>query len=143
MEHFTPIASTLGGLLIGLAASLMLLLHGRIAGISGILGGLLQPRSGERSWRLLFLAGMASGGALFAVFWPAAMVDTLARSPATVVVAGLLVGVGTQLSRGCTSGHGICGLTRMSPRSAAAVASFMATGFLTAYVTQQLLGGTL
>lgn len=143
MDEFTPVASTLGGMLIGLSASLMLLLHGRIAGISGILGGLLRPRPGDLGWRLLFIGGLVVGGVLTAILWPSGLADTLARSPLTVVVAGLFVGVGTRMGNGCTSGHGVCGLTRFSPRSGVAVATFMATGFLTAYLTQQVLGGAL
>lgn len=143
MENFTPVASTIGGLLIGLSASLMLLLHGRIAGISGIVGGLLKPRAGDVSWRLLFVAGLVVGGTLFALIWPAALSDTLMRSPQAVIAAGLLVGFGVRMGNGCTSGHGVCGLTRFSPRSGAAVVTFMTTGAITAYVTQQLLGGAL
>ena len=143
MENFTPFASTIGGLCIGLAASLMLLLHGRIAGISGIVGGLLKPRPGDVSWRLLFVAGLVAGGAAFAFFWPAVLTDTLVRSPVTVIIAGLLVGFGTRMGNGCTSGHGVCGLTRFSPRSGAAVVTFMTTGAITAFITQQLLGGAL
>lgn len=143
MENFTPIASTLGGVLIGLAASLMLLLHGRIAGISGIVGGLLKPSAGDVQWRSLFIAGLVLGGSLIALTWPAALVDTLDRSPLVVIVAGLLVGFGTRMGNGCTSGHGICGLTRFSPRSGAAVVTFMTTGAITAFITQQLLGGAL
>ena len=142
MENFTPIASTIGGVLIGLSASLMLLLHGRIAGISGIVGGVLQPRAGERLWRLLFLGGMLAGGVAFGLAAPAVVADELGRTPATVVVAGLLVGFGTRLGSGCTSGHGICGLTRFSPRSLVAVLTFMTTGAVTAYVVNHvILGG--
>jgi uncharacterized membrane protein YedE/YeeE len=143
MDQFTPFASTIGGVFIGLAASVMLLLHGKIAGISGIVGGLLQPRAGDVSWRLLFVAGLVLGGTALAFVWPAALTDTLVRSPVTVLFAGLLVGFGTRMGNGCTSGHGVCGLTRFSPRSAAAVATFMTTGAITAYITQQLMGGAL
>lgn len=143
MDQFTPVASTIGGLLIGLSASLMLLLHGRIAGISGILGGLLQPRSGDIAWRILFLGGLVTGGILFAVVSPDVLVDGLQRSTVTTAAAGLLVGIGTQLSHGCTSGHGVCGLSRFSPRSAVAVVVFMTTGAIAAYISQRILGGDL
>jgi len=143
MDDFTPIASTIGGLLIGLSASLMLLLHGKIAGISGIVGGLLKPRAGDVAWRLLFVGGLVVGGVAFALLSPDVLTDNLQRSTLTTVAAGLLVGVGTRLGNGCTSGHGVCGLTRFSPRSAVAVVTFMSTGAVAAYITQQLLGGAL
>ena len=143
MDQFTPIASTIGGLLIGLSASLMLLMHGRIAGISGILGGLLKPRSGDVAWRILFLAGLVAGGIVFAIISPDSLADGLQRSTVTTAGAGLLVGIGTQLSQGCTSGHGVCGLSRMSPRSAVAVVTFMTTGLIAAYISQSIMGGAL
>ena len=143
MDQFTPVASTIGGLLIGLSASLMLLMHGRIAGISGILGGLLKPRSGDVAWRILFLAGLVAGGIAFAIISPDSLADGLQRSTVTTAAAGLLVGIGTQLSQGCTSGHGVCGLSRMSPRSAVAVVTFMTTGLIAAYISQSIMGGVL
>jgi len=143
MDQFTPIASTIGGLLIGLSASLMLLLHGRIAGISGILGGLLKRRAGDVAWRLLFLGGLVAGGLVFALVSPDLLTDDLQRSTATTAGAGLLVGIGTRLSQGCTSGHGVCGLSRFSPRSAVAVVTFMGTGVVAAYISQRILGGAL
>lgn len=127
MANFTPISALAGGALIGLAAVLLMLFHGRIAGISGILGGLVSPRADDAGWRLAFLAGLIGGAALMA--WAGGMVPTVPpRSLAVVAVAGLLVGVGTQLGSGCTSGHGVCGLARLSPRSLAATAIFMAAG---------------
>ena len=142
MENFTPVASTLGGMLIGLSASMMLLLHGRIAGISGIFGGLLERRAGDLLWRLLFILGLGVGGVAFALLAPAMVADELGRTPGFIVLAGLLVGFGTRLGSGCTSGHGICGLTRFSPRSLVAVLTFMATGGITAYVVNHvILGG--
>lgn len=127
MANFTPISALAGGALIGLAAVLLMLFHGRIAGISGILGGLVPPRADDAGWRLAFLAGLIGGAALMA--WAGGMVPTVPpRSLAVVAVAGLLVGVGTQLGGGCTSGHGVCGLARLSPRSLAATAIFMAAG---------------
>lgn len=141
MENFTPIASSLGGALIGLSASLMLLLHGRIAGISGIFGGMLTPRAGDFVWRALFIGGLVAGGLVLALVYPQGLTDTLQTSPAVVVAAGLIVGFGTRLGSGCTSGHGICGLTRFSPRSALAVGTFMTTGAITAYVMNHVVGG--
>jgi len=141
METFTPLASTLGGALIGLSASLMLLLHGRIAGISGILGGLLSPAAGDMAWRALFVAGLVSGGLVGGLVAPELFESTITRSPAALVAAGLLVGFGSRLGDGCTSGHGVCGLTRMSVRSAVAVGTLMATGMGTAVLVQQIFGG--
>ena len=143
MEHFTPLASTAGGLLIGLASAAMLLLNGRIAGISGITGGLLRRQPGETAWRAFFVGGLLIGGFVVQLFAPAAFAVTIARSLPTLLVAGFLVGVGTQLGSGCTSGHGICGLSRGSRRSVVAVGTFMATAATTVFVTQQLFGGTL
>ena len=127
-----------GGALIGGAAAILMLTHGRVAGISGILGNLLPPGAApDRSWRLAFLVGLLAAGALAAVVAPAA-IGASVRPLAVVAVAGLVVGVGTQLGSGCTSGHGVCGLARMSPRSLAAVVTFMATGALTALVARGL-----
>lgn len=130
-----------GGALIGAAASLLLVARGRIAGISGIVDGLLDPQEAraERSWRALFLAGLLLGGiALGAVSGP---VPASPVSLPHLVIAGLLVGFGSRLGNGCTSGHGICGLSRLSPRSAVSVATFMAVAAATVYVTRHLLGG--
>jgi uncharacterized membrane protein YedE/YeeE len=141
MTHFTPVASLLGGVLIGLAAGLLLVVHGKIAGVSGILGGLLQPRPGDVSWRAWFLGGLGGGGLLLALVWPGAFGGVPAdRSLPIVAVAGLLVGFGTRLSNGCTSGHGVCGLGRMAPRSLIATAAFMAAGVITVLLVR-LLGG--
>jgi uncharacterized membrane protein YedE/YeeE len=112
-NNFTPWTSLAGGILIGLAAALLLLMSGRIAGVSGIVGGLIPPRSGERSWRIAFLAGL--------------------------IAAGLLVGLGTRYASGCTSGHGVCGFARRSPRSMAATAAFMAAGFVTVFILRHIL----
>ena len=139
-SHFTPAAALAGGLLIGLAAALLLAFNGRIAGISGILGGLLaHPRSGEFAWRAAFVLGLILAPALYQVFaaLPASRVDT---GGAGLVAAGLLVGYGARLGSGCTSGHGVCGLSRLSPRSLAATLTFMAAGFATVFVARHLLG---
>jgi len=137
MQNFTPVSSTLGGVLIGLSATAMLMLNGRITGISGILSGILRPLPGETSWRALFLAGLLLGGALAAGFAPGSIGAT-PRPFAIAILAGLLVGVGTGLGNGCTSGHGVCGISRGSTRSIVATATFMATGVITAVLTRHL-----
>ena len=137
---FTPISASIGGALIGASASLMLVLNGRVAGISGILGGLLRLPRGDTSWRASFLAGLLVGGVLLALISPQVL-PTANRTPtALTVVAGLLVGFGTQLGSGCTSGHGICGISRFSTRSIVATVTFVATGGLAAFIVQHLLG---
>lgn len=122
-----------GGALIGAAAVLLLLTHGRIAGISGVIGSLLPPLPSDRGWRLAFVAGLALAGLGTALIAPAA-IGASVRSSTAVVIAGLLVGFGTRLGGGCTSGHGVCGLSRLSARSLVAVAIFMTTGAATAMI---------
>ena len=136
---FTPYASLAGGVLIGVAAAMFVLLNGRIAGISGILGGLLKPVKGDISWRVAFVLGLTASPLLFALFAsvPTPRIDA---SWAALVLAGLLVGVGTRYGSGCTSGHGVCGLSRLSPRSLAATAAFMGAGFVTVFVMRHVLG---
>jgi uncharacterized membrane protein YedE/YeeE len=143
MHDFTPIASLAGGALIGVAASMLLLLDGRVAGVSGIFAGLLLPARGEIAWRALFVGGLCAGGLLMAQLQPGSFANSLPRSTAALAAAGLLVGFGTRLANGCTSGHGLCGVSRFSRRSIAATAVFMATGFLTAFVIRRLFGGAL
>lgn len=143
MENFTPLSSLAGGLLIGLASAAMLVFNGRIAGISGITGGVLKLPKGDSLWRLLFLVGLLGGGFAYALFAPEAFTNTVDRSTAALVVAGLLVGFGTQMGSGCTSGHGICGLSRFSMRSLVAVGSFMAAAALTVFVVTRFFGGVL
>ena len=135
---FTPWSALLGGMLIGLASAMLVLLNGRIAGISGILGGLLRPRSGDIAWRAAFILGLVGVPLVYAMFTvlPAPQIDA---GNGSLIVAGLLVGVGTRYGSGCTSGHGVCGLSRLSLRSAVATAIFMGTGFLTVFVTRHLL----
>ena len=125
---FTPLASLVGGALIGLSASLMLLIEGRIAGISGIVGGLLTPKPGDMDWRLAFVGGLVLAGLVGQSWVTAAPMG----APWRLIVAGLLVGVGTRLGNGCTSGHGVCGLSRLSQRSLASVLTFMAVGMAVA-----------
>jgi uncharacterized membrane protein YedE/YeeE len=141
MHDSTVIPSLLGGLLIGASASILLLFNGRIAGISGILGGVVIPKAGDVAWRLRFLAGMLIGGLAAARFWPSAFGDARQASWAAVAVAGFLVGFGTRLGNGCTSGHGVCGLSRLSQRSLVATVTFMAAGALTVFLTRHVLGG--
>jgi len=141
MESFTPLSSALGGALIGLAASLMLFGLGRIAGISGIFGGLLLPKLGDIAWRLAFVLGLVLGGALMFQIAPDMFQVRIDRSLLTVAVAGLLVGFGTRMGNGCTSGHGVCGISRGSPRSLVATVTFMATGALTVFLALHVFGG--
>ena len=136
-QHFTPWAALAGGMLIGLAAALLILFNGRIAGISGIVGGLLRPRSGDLGWRIAFLAGLIGTPLLYQLWQALPPVQIDAGTPA-LIVAGLLVGVGVRYGAGCTSGHGVCGLSRLSPRSLAATCAFMAAGFLTVYLLRHL-----
>ncbi|WP_020652922.1 YeeE/YedE family protein [Massilia niastensis] len=138
-NHFTPWTSLAGGLLIGLASAAFLLLNGRIAGISGILGGLLRPVRGDTGWRLAFIAGMLAAPLGWALLAPLPAAEVAASVPA-LLLAGLLVGVGTRYASGCTSGHGICGLARRSPRSLAATAAFMATGFASVFLLRHVAG---
>jgi len=136
--HFTPWAALAGGVLLGLASALFVLLNGRILGISGIVGGLLRPRAGDMGWRLAFVLGMLVAPGLY---WLVAG-PTQPRIDATwgmVVIAGLLVGVGTRYGSGCTSGHGVCGLSRMSPRSLVATLAFMGAGFVTVFLIRHVL----
>ncbi|HJW03277.1 MAG TPA: YeeE/YedE family protein [Azospira sp.] len=143
--NFTPWQSLAGGQLIGLAASWLLLVNGRIAGISGIVGRLLQPRAGEIAWRLAFLIGLLLATPLVLLVAPSlAPAHDLSVAPragwGTVILAGLLVGFGTRLGNGCTSGHGICGLAHLSRRSLAAVLTFMANGAATVFISRHVLG---
>lgn len=139
--NFTPIAALAGGLLIGLAAALFVLLNSRIAGISGIVGGLLErPQRGDIAWRVAFAAGLVAAPLVYRQFasLPALRIE---GSLSLLIVAGLLVGFGSRLASGCTSGHGVCGIARLSPRSLLATGIFMAAGFATVFVVRHLLAG--
>jgi uncharacterized protein len=136
---FTPGASLAGGVLIGLAVALFVLLNGRIAGISGVLGGLLRPARGDVGWRIAFVLGLVAAPLAYSLFTAVPLPRVGAGWP-TLVVAGLLVGVGTRYGAGCTSGHGVCGLSRLSPRSLAATLAFMGAGFVTVFVLRHVLG---
>jgi uncharacterized membrane protein YedE/YeeE len=141
MTAFTPFASLLGGGLIGLAAVLLMAFHGRIMGATGVLTGIFLPTGpGDRGWRIAVLAGMISGPALFWLFSGAMPVVTVPVGPLMLVIGGLAVGVGVTLGGGCTSGHGVCGIARLSPRSIAATLTFMAVTFATVFVVRHLLG---
>jgi len=139
----TAVGSLVGGILIGLAAWLLLALNGRVAGISGVLGRALVTDGPERDWRLAFLGGLLLGGLVLRVVSPGLLAGTAVESVPVLVMSGLLVGVGTQLANGCTSGHGVCGLGRRSPRSLAAVVTFMGAGMITVMVQRLLTGGAL
>lgn len=137
-NHFTPLSALSGGVLIGLAAAMFVLFNGRIAGISGIIGGLFRPKAGDLAWRVAFLAGILAAPWLFQVVGPLPAVEVEAGS-GMLILAGLLVGVGTRYGAGCTSGHGVCGLSRLSPRSLVATVSFMLAGFATVFVIRHLV----
>ncbi|WP_417827210.1 YeeE/YedE family protein [Thalassospira sp.] len=144
MENFTPISALIGGGLIGLASGLYFLLNGRIAGISGILGGLLSPgkeRSSVLFERLAFIIGLVAGPLIMINATGIKAQSVVTSSLPVIIIAGLLVGFGTTIGSGCTSGHGICGLSRLSLRSLVATLSFMAAGFVTVYVTRHMTGG--
>ena len=138
--HFTPFVSLTGGIILGLASAIFILVNGRILGISGIVGGLFPPKLGDTFWRISFLLGFAAAPTVFHAVVPTEYI-TAPRIDATdlmVVIAGLLVGIGTRYASGCTSGHGVCGLSRLSPRSLVATASFMCAGFITVYIMRHL-----
>ena len=136
---FTPWSALAGGVLIGVAAAMFLLLNGRVAGISGIVGGLLKPVGGDVGWRIAFVIGLVVAPLVYGLFAivPRLQIDA---SPVALVVAGLLVGLGTRYGSGCTSGHGVCGLSRLSPRSLVATLSFMGAGFAMVFVIRHLFG---
>ncbi len=141
MANFTPLSAAIGGALIGLAAALLMLLAGRIAGISGILSGCLARGNGDRAWRLAFLGGLILAPLTGAVVGYGLAAPQMPASYGVTVAAGLLVGFGTRLGGGCTSGHGVCGIARLSPRSITATAVFMTTAILVVTFTRHVLGG--
>jgi uncharacterized membrane protein YedE/YeeE len=132
----------IGGGIIGIAVSLMLLLNGRVTGVSGIVSGTLKWSRGDLGWRVAFILGLIFGGYILSWFNPTAFTDELDRSLPVLVIAGLLVGYGTVLGSGCTSGHGICGISRMSPRSIASTLVFISAGILVATLFRILIGGS-
>ena len=138
--NFTPWSALAGGILLGLASAAFILLNGRVLGISGILGGLLVPRRSDASWRVFFLMGLLLAPVTLGLLAPTLIATPrIEASNAAIVAAGLLVGLGTRYGSGCTSGHGVCGLSRLSPRSMVATLAFMASGFLTVYVIRHLI----
>ncbi len=138
---FTPIPSLLGGMILGLAAALYVFLHGRILGISGIVAGLLHPNMTDSAWRLSLVLGLISAPFLAALFFGIIPIVEIDSSWLGIVIAGLLVGFGAQYGSGCTSGHGICGLSRLSPRSLVATLAFMSAGFIMVFIIRHLIGG--
>ncbi len=141
MHNFTPLAALTGGILIGLSASAMLLLEGKIAGISGICAGVLSRAKGDIAWRVSFIAGLLAGGMLLRIFLPRAFDFGIIRPYGVLIAAGLLVGFGTRLGNGCTSGHGVCGISRLSPRSMVATMTFIASGAVVVYLVNHVMGG--
>ena len=135
---FTPWSALIGGAIIGIAAALLALLNGRVAGISGILGGLLAPGTPDFAWRAAFVAGLIVAPIVYALAATLPAITVAAGYP-TLIVAGLLVGIGTRYGAGCTSGHGVCGLSRLSPRSLVATLAFMAAGFATVFVVRHVI----
>ncbi len=142
MENFTPLSALAGGVLIGAAASILLWLNGRIAGISGIVGGLLAPVRDDTGWRALFVLGLILGAVLYRTMGGPLQTIEIETSPILLIAGGLLVGFGTRMGGGCTSGHGVCGLARLSPRSLVATVVFMLSAGVTVAVVRHLLGTT-
>jgi len=136
-QNFTLIASLLGGLLIGIAAALLILFNGKIAGISGIIGGLISANREDRFWRIAFLVGLIIAPSVWQMFYPLPTIQISSNTP-LVIIAGLLVGIGTRIGSGCTSGHGVCGISRFSTRSIIATLMFMAVGFITVFLVRHV-----
>jgi uncharacterized protein len=141
MANFTPISAAIGGALIGLSALLLLRLNGRIAGVTGIFAGLLDPAGSDRAWRATFIAGLIAVPLTAMLIGYSVPIPEIPVSLVTVAIAGALVGFGTRLSNGCTSGHGICGIARLSPRSLVATGVFMAAAIAVVAVTRHVIGG--
>ena len=142
MQNFTPVASLAGGILIGLSAAAMLLLDGKITGISGIFAGILRPIKGDTVWKICFVAGLLVGGLLLRMLLPHAFDFGIVRSWGALALAGLLVGFGTRLGNGCTSGHGVCGVSRISMRSIVATATFISSGAVVVFIVNHILRGS-
>jgi uncharacterized membrane protein YedE/YeeE len=141
--QFDPGSALFGGLLIGVGLTLLLLVNRRPTGVSGVLGGVVAPARGDTGWRIAFLLGLCAGGLVLEAARPGALTFDVSRSLPALVIAGLLVGYGTRLANGCTSGHGVCGIARLSSRSILATAIFVSTGALTLYVVNHVFGGRL
>ena len=140
MENFTPVSALIGGVLIGISATLLLLFNGRIAGISGILGGLIVPAAGDRLWRVIFLSGLIISGFIYHKIYPGIFTQRPDYPVLLLIAGGFIVGFGTRMGGGCTSGHGVCGIGRMSIRSVVATIVFMITGIITVYVIRHIIG---
>ncbi len=140
MANFTPISALVGGVLIGLATAALLWMNGRVAGISGMLGGIVRPQAGETTWRLLFMAGLVLGTLIYQMAGGDVSQIRVEAGMPVLIAAGLLVGIGTRYSGGCTSGHGVVGLARLSPRSLAATVTFMLVAGVTVYVVRHVMG---
>ena len=138
-NHFTPWSALAGGGLVGISVALLILLNGRIAGITGIIGGLFIPAKGDAAWRVAFTFGLIIAPIIWLLFGKLPEI-TIDANYALLVIAGLIVGFGARLGSGCTSGHGVCGISRLSPRSIIATLAFMGTGFLTVFIARHLLG---
>ena len=143
MENFTPFSSLIGGILIGLSGSALLLFNGRIAGISGILGGLVNAKKHDRLWRVAFVVGLITGGLILRIVNPGAFQFGIDRSAAALLIAGFTVGLGSRIGNGCTSGHGVCGISRLSPRSILATTIFVIVGAASVYVINHFFGGSV
>lgn len=140
MEHFTPLSALIGGAMIGLSAVILWMMDGRVAGISGIVGGLVDPAAHDAGWRIAFLLGLVAAPLIYWTAGGGYPAITITSSLPLLIAGGLLVGFGTRLGGGCTSGHGVCGMARLSPRSLAATLVFMAGGFATVFVVRHLFG---
>jgi uncharacterized membrane protein YedE/YeeE len=141
MANFTPISAAIGGALIGLSAVLLMLFTGRIAGVSGILDGLINPQTSDRAWRAAFVVGLIAAPLAAVLIGYAVPIPQMPASYVTIVGGGLLVGFGARLGSGCTSGHGICGIARLSPRSIAATGVFMLAAIVVVALTHHVIGG--
>ncbi len=141
MENFTPVSAIIGGAMIGIAASMLLVLSGRLAGISGIMAGLLPPKRGDMDWRILFIAGLLAGTFIYRAVAGEGYEVTFSMGWPAIVAGGLLTGIGTRIGAGCTSGHGVCGIGRLSPRSIVATVTFMAAGAVTVFIARHVVGG--
>jgi uncharacterized protein len=143
MASVDPIGPLLGGVLMGLGGAILLLFSGRVAGVSGLFEGVIRPKRGDVAWRVWFLLGLASGAMVMARLRPSSFDSSLVRSAGATVLAGVLVGFGTRLANGCTSGHGLCGIGRLSVRSVVATVTFIATGAATVVLIDHVLGGRI
>ena len=143
MDDFTPFASIIGGTILGIAALILFATVKRIAGVSGIIGGLLLFKKNDTAWRVVFLSGLIFGGLILSKVYPKTLSIELTYSTPALILAGLLVGFGSRIGNGCTSGHGICGLGRLQPHSMVAVISFLTTGIITATIVGTLLRGVI